>query len=460
MDEIIANYGIIFEPYKIKTVSPMKFCTRAERLQKLQDAGYNTMALMASDVLIDLFSDSGTAAITLEQSAATVRGDEGFTSSASWHALEETILKITGYQFALPIHHGRQGERLLYSQFLKPGSLVISNSCHHVTRQFLKDVAEDMVIELPQYPLGKSVYGTESFQGNLDITELQQMLADRRKKVGAVILTLTAIRLCTQPVSLENIRQVAAVCHSYHVPVVLDASRFVENAWFIQTREDNCTHKNISTIAREMFSYGDACIVSAENCFATTGGFIAIKNSRTLYETLQQLLYLTEGSKRPGMSGRDMSIFNLGLIDSMNDDMIRHKMNQLKILENHLSQLEVPVIRGCHIFIDAGSILQHIPEISYPALAFTNALYIEGGIRGMELGRVLHGDHYRGPDLVRLSLPARVYTDKHLEYVAEVIRKIVQKQHLLCGYKVVEERPLMRHINGKFMPLKPVDCNS
>ncbi|XP_014680696.1 PREDICTED: tryptophanase 1-like [Priapulus caudatus] len=383
-------------------------------------------------------------------------GDEGYCGSVSYQKLEETIKSITGYEYVLPTHQGRAAERILYGQLLRPGCLVISNCFYSTTKGNIEEKAHAKTIALPQHPIVGELKLTEPFHGNMDITELQQLLAQRRRDVGCVIVTLTANDICGQPVSMENVRQVSRVCRSYDLPVVLDACRYAENAWFVKTREHGFADASLEHIAREAFSYGDACIVSAKkDGFGNVGAFIGIRGDRALYEKCLQELCLTQGfPTNGGISGRSMEALAVGLRESLDLDYLQYRMSQVSFLTDLIADAGIPTVWGSHVYVDAGAILDHMPREHYPAWALANALYVEGGIRGYEFGRVNYGDGYTGLDMLRFALPRRVYTNRHLEYVAEVLRYVAENKQAVSGYCVDWAPPVMRHFLGTFKPIR------
>jgi len=453
----------IIEPFKIKAVEPLRMTNRDERRALIAEAGYNLFNLRAEDVLIDLLTDSGTAAMSQEQWAAVMRGDEAYAGSRSFYEFEAKVREITGLRHVIPTHQGRAAERILFSIAIKPGQVVPSNNHFDTTRaniEFQRAEAADLVI-----PEGKVPSLEHPFKGNLDVARLERLIAEKgRANIPLCMLTVTNNTGGGQPVSLENIRAVSQVCRRHGIPFFLDACRFAENAYFIKLREPGQAERTPLEIAREMFGLCDGCTMSAKkDGLANIGGFIAL-NEDAWARDMRNLLILTEGFPTyGGLAGRDLAAIARGLEEVLDEDYLRYRLACVRYLGDHLTRLGVPIVRppgGHAVFVDARAFLSHIPPQQLPGQALSCALYVEGGIRSVEIGTVMFGrtDPASGQeivadmDLVRLAIPRRVYTQSHVDYVIEVFEGLVRRRQESRGLAFEYQPPFLRHFTARFRP--------
>jgi tryptophanase len=455
----------IIEPFRIKAVEPIRLTTREEREEKLRAAGYNVFLLHADDVLIDLLTDSGTSAMSSEQWAAVMRGDEAYAGSRSWYRFEEAVRSIFGFRYILPTHQGRAAERILFSVMCKPGDVVPSNTHFDTTRANIEHSGA-AAIDLP-IPEGRVPAAIHPFKGNLDVERLRALIAEvGRERIPLCMLTVTNNSGGGQPVSMQNVREVSAVCREHGIPFYIDACRFAENAYFIQQREQGYAEKSPIQIAREMFSYADGCTMSAKkDGLANIGGFLATNDSR-LAEQERDLLILTEGFPTyGGMAGRDLEAVAVGLHEALDPDYLTYRITSTTYLGNHLSEAGMPIVLppgGHAIYIDAAAFLPHLPPLALPGQALVVELYREAGIRAVEIGTVMFGRHdaetgeeSAGPmELVRLAIPRRVYTQSHIDYVIEAVHNVWARRAAIGGYRIVEQAPFLRHFTARFAPLE------
>jgi tryptophanase len=441
----------IIEPFRIKSVEPIRWTTRAEREQLLRAAHYNLFLLPAEDVLIDLLTDSGTGAMSTHQWAAVMEGDESYAGSKSFDRFRSAVQDIFGYRHVIPTHQGRAAERILFGVTCKKGDVVPNNTHFDTTRanvEFVGAEAVDLVI-----PEGREPRLDYPFKGNMDVNALEQLI----KRVGGeriplVMLTITNNSGGGQPVSMENIRQVSAVCRKNKIPLYFDACRFAENAYFIKLREPGYERKTPKQIAQEIFSYGDGCTMSAKkDGMANIGGFLCT-NDDLLAQQERDLLILTEGYPTyGGLAGRDLEAIAVGLNEALQEDYLQYRIASTAYLGNHISQRGVPIVQppgGHAIYIDARTFLPHVPADQFPGVALAAELYLEGGIRSVEIGRLMFGEAAK-MDLVRLAIPRRVDTQSHIDYVVEVILEVWKKRETIRGLKLTYEAPFLRHFTAK-----------
>jgi len=434
----------IIEPFRIKVVEPIRMTTRQEREAYLREAGYNLFLIKAEHVIIDLLTDSGTAAMSSEQWAAMMRGDESYAGSASFYRFEAVVRDIFGFKHVIPTHQGRAAERILFSILCRPGHIVPSNTHFDTTRANIEYVgAEAVDLPIPEF-YKPSV--EHPFKGNMDTEALRALI--RRvgpERIPLVMLTVTNNSGGGQPVSMANIREVKAICVEYGIPLYLDACRFAENAYFIKLREEGYAHKSVREIAREMFSYADGCTMSAKkDGLANIGGFLCTNDDR-LAQQEKDLLILTEGFPTyGGLAGRDLEAIAVGLQEVLDEDYLQYRFASTRYLGRHLTEAGVPIVQppgGHAIYIDAGAMLPHIPPLQYPAQALAVELYREAGIRSVEIGSVMFGkrDPRTGEEipapmeLVRLAIPRRVYTQSHIDYVIEAILEVYKRRETIRG---------------------------
>jgi tryptophanase len=450
----------IIEPFKIKSVEPIRMSTPAERDAQLRHAGYNVFLLRAEDVLIDLLTDSGTAAMSSEQWAAVMRGDESYAGSRSWYRFEAAVHDIFGFKYVLPTHQGRAAERILFSVLCRPGHVVPNNTHFDTTRANIEATgaeARDLVI-----PEGLVPSARHPFKGNMDVGRLKGLIAEvGRDRIPLCILTVTNNSGGGQPVSMANVREVSAVCREHGIPLYIDACRFAENAYFIKLREDGYAASAPIDIARELFSYADGCTMSAKkDGMANIGGLLA-SNDERLASQERNLLILTEGFPTyGGMAGRDLDAIAVGLREALDEDYLRYRIRSTTYLGEHISAAGVPIVQppgGHAIYLDAAAFFPHIDPLELPGQSLVVELFREAGIRSVEIGTVMFGrrsdagQELPAPmELVRLAIPRRVYTQSHIDYVVEAILQVWERRNDVSGYRFVEQAPVLRHFTARF----------
>ncbi|MGH2784927.1 MAG: tryptophanase [Actinomycetota bacterium] len=457
------EYRTTIEPFRIKSVEPIKFTTRDERERALQAAGYNLFALAAEDVLIDLLTDSGTGAMSAAQWAGMMRGDESYAGSRSFFRFEEAVRELTGFRHIIPTHQGRAAERILFAETVQPGFVVPNNTHFDTTRANVEHdggVARDLVI----------VEGTQPqtihpFKGNMDVERLDRTIEETgRDRVPIVMVTVTNNSGGGQPVSLENLRAVREVCDRHDVPLFLDACRFAENAWFIKQRESGQENRTPFEIAREVFSLADGATFSAKkDGLANIGGFLAM-NDDDLALGCRANLILTEGFPTyGGLAGYDLEAIAVGLREVLDEDYLRYRVRSVEYLWEKINAAGVPTINppgGHAVYVDAKTFLPQIPPSEYPAQALAVELYRAGGIRTVEIGSVMFGrvqpdgsEEAAPMELVRLAIPRRVYTQSHIDFVAEVVASVAPSAPALKGFRITHQSPFLRHFTARFQPL-------
>ena len=453
-------YRTIIEPFRIKSVEPLRFTTRQEREAALAAAGWNLFGLHADDVIIDLLTDSGTGAMSRDQWAGIQRGDESYAGSPSWFRFEAAVKHLFPFEHVIPTHQGRAAERILFSQIAGPGKTIPNNTHFDTTRaniEFTGATAVDLVI-----PEGLDPTSEHPFKGNMDLNALEQVL--RTQDVPVVFMTVTNNAGGGQPVSLENLAGVRALCDRFGIPLFLDACRFAENAYFIKTREPGQAGRSIEHIVREMASYADGMTMSAKkDPMANIGGWLAV-NDDELAERCRTMLILTGGfTTYGGLAGRDLEVIAQGLEEAVQEDYLRYRISSTAYLGDALAAAGVPIVRpigGHAVFIDARALLPHIDPLEYPGHALAVALYREGGIRACEIGTVMFGRRPDGSeaaapmDLVRLAIPRRTYTQAHFDYVAEVVAHVAARAEELRGLAITHEPRQLRHFTAAFSPMR------
>ena len=451
----------IIEPFRIKTVQPIRMTTEAERTRAIREADYNLFRLKAEDVILDFLTDSGTSAMSDRQWSAIMRGDETYAGGRSWFRFEAAVKSLTGFRHVIPTHQGRAAERILFHTILKPGMVIPSNTHFDTTRANIEvegAEARDLVI-----PEGRIPNAIHPFKGNVDLEALQALLERDADRVPLVMVTVTNNSGGGQPVSLENLRGVRALCDRYGKPLFLDACRFAENAYFIKIREAGQGSRTPREIAREMFALADGCTMSAKkDGLANIGGFLAL-NDDAWAEQARNLLILTEGFPTyGGLAGYDLEAIARGLEEVVEEPYLRYRIRSIEYLGDKVVAGGVPIIQpagGHAIYVDARALLPHIPPLEYPGIAFANALYLEAGVRAVEIGTVMFGLHPDGTetpaamDLVRLAVPRRVYTQSHIDYVAEGVLEVARLKQSLRGYRIVASPRVLRHFTARFEPL-------
>jgi tryptophanase len=454
------NFHTIIEPFRIKSVEAVKFTSRDERVAALAAARYNVFRLHGEDVLIDLLTDSGTGAMSAAQWGALMQGDESYAGSRSFYRFERVVRELTGFTHVIPTHQGRAAERILFHTILSPGHIVPNNSHFDTTRANIEvedAEARDLVIAEARQPAV-----LHPFKGNMDVDALAALLEREGDRVPLVMVTVTNNSGGGQPVSLANLRAVRAVCDRYAKPLFLDACRFAENAWFIKQREEGYSRATPREIAREMFGLADGCTMSAKkDGLANIGGFLAM-NSNEWADACRNLLILTEGFPTyGGLAGYDLEAIAQGLLEVLEEPYLRYRIRSIEYLAEQISRAGVPIIQpagGHAVYIDVRALLPHIAALQYPGIAFVNALYVEAGVRGVEIGTVMFGLHADGTetaapmDLVRLAIPRRVYTQSHIDYVAEAVIGVASMKETLRGYRMVSPPRVLRHFTAEFEP--------
>src|ERR1051326_4579458 len=451
----------IIEPFRIKSVEPIRWTTRQQREQLLEAAYYNLFLLPAEDVLIDLLTDSGTGAMSTHQWAGIMEGDESYAGSKSFDHFKDSIQEIFGYRHVIPTHQGRAAERILFGVACKKGDVVPNNTHFDTTRanvEFVGAEAVDLVIEEGKHPAS-----TYPFKGNMDVSALESLIQRAgRERIPLVILTVTNNSGGGQPVSLENVRQVSAVCKRHGIPLYFDACRFAENAWFIKLREKGYDSKTPKQIAQEMFRHGDGCTMSAKkDGMANIGGFLCT-NDDLLAQQEKDLLILTEGYPTyGGLAGRDLEAIAVGVEEALEEDYLRYRIASTAYLGKHISDEGVPIVQppgGHAIYLDARAFLPHVPQSQFPGAALAAELYLEGGIRSVEIGSLMFGAA-ANMDLVRLAIPRRTYTQSHVDYVIEVILKVWRRRDQIRGLRLTYEAPFLRHFTAHMEPVMEVPAD-
>ncbi|MBD2166666.1 tyrosine phenol-lyase [Calothrix membranacea FACHB-236] len=450
------------EPYKIKVVEPLKMTTRAEREKAIAEAGYNTFLLRSEDVYIDLLTDSGTSAMSDRQWAGMMVGDEAYAGSKNFYSLEEAIQKYYGYRYILPTHQGRGAENILSKILIKPGDYIPGNMYFTTTRlhqELAGGTFVDVIIDEAHNP--RSLH---PFKGNVDL----QKLTDLIKRVGAeripyISVAGTVNMAGGQPISMANLRAVYELAKNHGIRIILDATRAVENAYFIQQREADYGQQPIATILKEFCSYTDGCTMSGKkDALVNIGGWLAL-NDPDIYEEARNMIVIYEGLHTyGGMAGRDMEAMAIGIEESVQDDHIRARVGQVEYLGQKLLDWNIPIvvpIGGHAIYLDAKAFLPHIPQDQFPAQLLAAELYLEAGIRSMERGIVSAGrnkdtgDHYYPElELVRLTIPRRVYTQAHMDLTAEAVEEVYYNRDRLRGLKMVYEPKYLRFFQARFEP--------
>ncbi len=458
------HFRTVIEPFTIKSIQPIRMTTMEERERFLLDAYYNLFKIEAQNVLIDLLTDSGTGAMSSEQWAAIMRGDEAYAGSLSYQRFEKMVKDIFGFTHVIPTHQGRAAERILFTVMCKEGDVVPNNTHFDTTRanvEYRGAQAVDLVIDE-----GRDPSNLHPFKGSMDIEKLEALINQVGiEKIPLCMLTITNNSGGGQPVSMANIKAVRKLLNQYGIPLYFDACRFAENAFFIKQREKGYENKSVLEIVQEMFSYGDGCTMSAKkDGLANIGGFLCT-NAGDLAQQEKNLLILTEGFPTyGGLAGRDLDAIAVGLQEVLDEDYLLYRISEAKYLGDHLTDIGIPIVQppgGHAIYIDAKALLPQIPPLHYPGQSLSIELYRVGGIRSVEIGSVMFGKINQktgketpgAMELVRLALPRRVHTQSHVDYVLEVAKEVYTNRESITGYRIIEQPPFLRHFTAKFAPI-------
>ena len=445
----------IIEPFRIKVVEPIRMTTRDEREEILRRADFNLFRIHADDVLIDLLTDSGTGAMSSLQWAGVMKGDESYAGAKSWYALEDSVRSLTGFEHILPTHQGRASERILFELMGGTGKFVPNNTHFDTTRANIEHSGATAV-DIP-IAAGRDPRSRHAFKGNLDVEALERLIAERgRDAIPLVMITVTNNSGGGQPVSLENMRAVRAVCDRHGIPLFLDACRFAENAWFIKVREPGQAGRHVREIVREMFDLCDGATISAKkDGLVNIGGLLLLRDPE-LVRRADELLILTEGFLTyGGLAGRDLEAMAQGFNEVVDEDYLQYRIRSTEYLGERLRNAGVQIVEppgGHAIYIDAIAFAPHIPRNQFPGQALVVGMYRQAGIRACEIGTVMFGKGGRTPpmELVRLAIPRRVYTQSHIDYVIEAMEEVYAQRATLRGLEIVEEPPSLRHFTAKF----------
>jgi tryptophanase len=448
------------EPFKIKMIEPIRLIPRRERMRRIEEAEYNLFRLKPDDIYIDLLTDSGTSAMSDRQWAGIMMGDESYAGSRSFDRLEKAIKNLMGFKYVVPTHQGRPAENILTTALIKPGQYVVGNTHFDSTTAHIT-VKQGIPVNMPiPETLETGVY--HPFKGNVDLQKLDAFLEREKQKTAFFLMTVTNNTGGGQPVSMENVRKAREITSRYGVAMFFDAARFAENAYFIKEREAGYQDKPIKEIVREMMSYADGCTMSAKkDGLVNMGGFICM-NDEALYEKSCELLILMEGFiTYGGMSGRDLEALAAGLEEVVQEDYLTYRIGQVRYLGSKLMDAGIPIINpvgGHAVYVDAKAFLPHIPQSQFPGQVAAIELYVEAGVRSIEIGSVAFAKKdektgktkYPDLELTRLAIPRRVYTDRHMDVVAEGLRRVAERRESIKGLKIVWEPQLLRHFMARF----------
>lgn len=451
------------EPFRIKAVETIALLSKEERIERIKEADYNLFNLKSADIFIDLLTDSGTNAMSSEQWAGIMDGDEAYAGSKSYHRLLETCRNLFNYRFIQPVHQGRAAEKVIFPLLLSEGKIAVANTFFDTTRAHVELAggrALDAVV-----PEAKDPRLLSPFKGNMDTERLLSLIKENPGKIGLIVMTVTNNSAGGQPVSMENIREVGKIAKAHGIPFCLDAARFSENAYFIKEREAGYRDKSLKEIVSEMFSYADMFTMSAKkDALLNIGGLIGIKEDEELYRKVANRTISYEGFvSYGGLAGRDLEAMRIGLLEALDEGYLRYRIGQVRYLWERLEEAGIVSQSppgGHGVFVDAKAMLPHIPYYQFPAQALAVELYIEAGIRSCDIGSFLLGrDPETGEQLeaefefTRLAIPRRVYTQAHLDYVADALIAVKNRSKDIKGYEIVWEPPVLRHFQAKLRPL-------
>ncbi len=458
------EYSTIIEPFRIHSVEAIDLPDAARREAALARTGYNLFGLHADEVIIDLLTDSGTGAMSSRQWAGMMVGDESYAGSRSFYRFQQVVQDVTGFREVIPTHQGRAAEKILFEVLVNDGDVVPNNTHFDTTRanvEYQGAEARDLVIAEGTDPVA-----LHPFKGNMDVPGLRDAIESAgRDRVPLVMVTVTNNSGGGQPVSLQNLRAVREVCDEFDIPLILDACRFAENAWFIHLREEGYSDVSAKAIAREMFGLVDGCTMSAKkDGLSNIGGFIALDDP-DLATQCRNLLVLTEGFPTyGGLAGYDLEAIARGLEEVLDENYLRYRIRSTQYLADKISAAGVPIVQpagGHAVYIDAGAMLAHIPPHEYPAQSLAVELYRRGGVRSAEIGSLMFGrprdgqpDEVAAMELVRLAIPRRTYTQSHIDYVAEVVIDVAGRRKDLGGYRIVSQAPWLRHFTARLVPVR------
>ncbi|NDG85120.1 MAG: tryptophanase [Proteobacteria bacterium] len=444
----------IIEPFKIKVTEPLTIRTRKEREAILEKASYNLFLVRSEDVTFDFLTDSGTTAMSANQWASMMVADESYAGSKSFHKFKDKVTSIMGFEHVIPTHQGRASERLLFGVLLKPGMKVPSNNHFDTTRaniEYLGAQAVDLVI-----PEGKIPENEHPFKGNMDLVRLESFCREFKDRIPFGMLTITNNTGGGQPVSLENIRGVAAIYRRYGIPFILDACRFAENSWFIKMREEGYASVSVREIVKQVFSQADGCLMSAKkDGLVNIGGFIALKDSSWVQELRNQLI-LTEGFPTyGGLAARDLEALAVGLEEVLEEDYLRYRIATSAYMGRRLNEMGIPTVKpagGHAVYLDAAKLLPHLPKEQFPGQALAVELFLQDGVRSCEIGSVMFGES-APMELVRLAFPRRVYTQSHFDYILEGCEELKARAPEIRGFRITEAPRFLRHFTARFARL-------
>src|SRR5271169_4461194 len=445
----------IIEPFRIKSVEPLRHTTLEQREGFLREAGYNLFGIRARNILIDLLTDSGTSAMSTEQWASLMRGDESYAGSESFFRLKRVADDLTGFRHMVPAHQGRAAERILFAVMCRSGHVVPSNTHFDTTRANIEFTGA-RAVDLP-LPEAADTQARILFKGNMDVVALEKLIeTEGAEKIPLIMLTVTNNSGGGQPVSMANIRAVHTIAGKHKIPFYLDACRFAENAWFIQQQEPGFERLNPKQVAQAMFSYADGCTFSAKkDAFANIGGMLCT-NDDEIAQKERDLLILTEGFPTyGGLAGRDLEAIAVGLEEVLDPDYLRYRIVSTEYLGRHIADAGVPIVEppgGHAIYIDAGRMLPHIPRAQFPGQALAVELYRHAGVRSVEIGSVMFGGEARH-ELLRLAIPRRVYTQSHVDYLVEAILEVNERRDRIRGFEIVSQPQFLRHFTARFRPV-------